>query len=115
MHSGPIKLSESIKMQISSLVNLGNILQLYSISNFVHILDVNQKIMNDMTTIMDLQEVIMLCDVICDHPRVDEHLINNINTFKDVIRMFIIVASQPSRPCGLWNNIALDFDEDQYL
>ncbi len=114
MHSGPIKLPNVVKAQCNALINLGGLLQLYSIPLFVHVMDVFRRIINDRATLLDIQEVSLLCDAILDHELPDE-LRENIDGFKQAIEMIIMIVTQPDRPCGMWTRVIMPFDDDQLL
>ncbi len=115
MYSGPIKLPQMIQDQCQSLIHIGGSLQIYSISMFMHVMDVHRRIVMGANTILDLQEIILLCDILIDHPFVGNNLIADLREFKKIIQMFIDVASLPSRSCGMWNNVGIPFDEDDLL
>lgn len=78
-------------------------------------MDVHSRLLNDTLTIMDLQDLMKLCDAVKEHPDVNESLQTDIDSLKQIINMFIDVASYATRPCGMWNAVELEYDEDQYL
>ncbi len=115
MHSGPIKLPEPIQVQCRALINLGGMLQIYSIPCFMHCMDVYNRIVSDEANLLDLQDVVRLCDEIIFHPAINDNLKSDLTSFKNLIEMFIAVASQPTKTCGEWTKIQLPFDDDQLL
>lgn len=115
MHQGPIKLPEHLQARCVALINLGSLMQLYSITLFIRVMEVHSRLLNDTLTIIDLQDLIKLCDAVKAHPDVNESLQTDIDSLKQIISLFRDVASHATRPCGMWNMVELEFDEDQYL
>ncbi len=115
MHSGPIILPDNIKAQCEALMNLATMLRLFSISEYVEAMDIQKHILKNRTSILDLQKVIYLCNLIIEHKQVHPQLKQEITELKKIIDMFIVVASQPTRPCGRWLFSTCEFDDDQLL
>jgi hypothetical protein len=115
MHQGPIKLPEPLQARCVSLINLGSLMQLYSITLFIRVMEVHARILNDALTIMDLQDLMKLCDAVSEHPDVNDSLKSDIDSLKHILNVFIDVASCATRPCGMWTMVELEFDEDQNL
>jgi len=112
MHFGPIKLPEPLQARCVSLINLGKMLNLFDINLFIRVMDVHRNMISDKLTIMDLQDIVRLCDVINTNDQINELLHIDINEFKDIINMFISVASCPDRSCGMWSSIQVEFEEE---
>lgn len=106
MHKGPINLPDPIKFKCLSLINLGNMLQLFSINLFVRVMDVRQKIDNNTLLVHDLQDIVRLCDTIKKNSQINEDLKKDITELHDILELFINVASFPTRNCGLWSAMA---------
>ena len=79
---------------------------------FIKVMDVHRNIESNKATIMDLQDIVRLCDVINDNDQINELLRIDINEFKEIINMFINVAAYPNRPCGMWSSVQVEFEED---
>ncbi len=101
MPSGSIILPPHIQHQCTSLANLGSMLQIYTIQNFVHVMDVHRRILTNTCTISDLQDVIKLCKAIRDHPCVDEFMSTNIGCFQEMMEHIISVVVSPMPSCGM--------------
>ncbi len=115
MHQGFIPLPEPLQCRCVSLINIGSMMRLYSIRLFVHVMDVHQRIIHNKLRVMDLQDLIRLCDAVSNHDQVNDSLKEDIAGLKSILALFIDVASIATRPCGMWNAVELEFDEDQLL
>ncbi len=115
MHRGPIILPEPIQVQCRALINLGNMLQLFSIATFIYAMDIHHRIISNSASILDLQKVVYLCDVIMEHSSIDDHLRGDIASFRSIINTFITASATPTWTCGVWNGIITAFDDDQWL
>ncbi len=101
MPSGPIILPPHIQHQCTSLANLGSMLQIYTIQNFVHVMDVHRRILTNTCTVSDLQDVVQLCRTLKNHPCIGEFMSTNIGCFQEMIEHIIHVVVSPMRPCGM--------------
>jgi hypothetical protein len=115
MHRGPIKLPLPLQARCVALMNLGSLLQLYSITLFIRVADVHRNIVNDNLTIMDLQDIVRLGEAIQSNDRINDALREDISSLKDIIQMFIDIASHPTRPCGMWDMVSIEIDDDDLL
>lgn len=112
MHSGPITLPDTIKEHCDALLNLAVMTRIFLISDYVKALDVQRRVMTNNASIIDLQKIIILCDMLSSHEVLHEQLKKEIKELKNAINMFITVASMPTRPCGLWVGSVCSFNDE---
>jgi len=113
MHTGPISLPEPIQARCIALINLGSMLQLFDINLFIKVTDGHRRMSLGLSTILDLQDIVKLCDIVATKKEVNALLNKDIMEFKDIINTFIAVAVCPDRSCGMWDSVQIEFDDDE--
>lgn len=103
MHSGPIRLPEPLQERCVALVNLASMIGLFNISTFVHVMAVHSRIVTGRASILDLQDVIRLCNIVSANERVNVLLRQDIEQFRDIVILFLDAACAPTRSCAMWS------------
>lgn len=101
MHKGPIKLGVQIQQRCLSLVNLGNIMQLFTIRLFVRAMEVSDRLVENQLFLHDIQDLVLLGSAIKESDMINEHLREDIGLLLEILDLYIQVSSQPTRPCGM--------------
>ena len=99
----PIPLPLPIHARCVALINLGTMMNLFSIQMFMHVMEVNHRLMVNELMIHDLQDFKRLCSAILDSPLINQSLRAEIEELSDILELFITVAYSPIRPCGMWS------------
>lgn len=103
----PIKLPDPILLRCVSLINLGTIMNIFSINIFMRVLDVKNRLTANELLIQDLQDIKTLCAAISEKDEINELLRADINELSEILELFILVAYSPVRPCGMWSDITM--------
>lgn len=99
----PISLPFPIQSRCISLINLGRMMNLFSINMFMHVMDVYNRLMSNELWIYDLQDLQRLCDEIVKNEAINNYLREDIKELFQILDLFIKVSYTPVRPCGLWS------------
>lgn len=107
MYQGAIPLPDPIKARCLALANLGSLLQFYSITEFIKVMEVSNRMRRNALTIFDLQDIKKLCSSISEHEAVNPNLRIEVEELFAILDLFIQAATSPTRPCGMWLNASI--------
>ena len=103
----PIQLPDPILLRCAALINLGTMMNLFSINMFIHVIDVKNRLNANRLLIQDLQDIQRLGAVVCENTEINDLLRTDIKELSEILELFITVAYSPVRPCGMWSNVSM--------
>ena len=99
----PIPLPEPIRFRCAALINLGGMMNIFSINMYMHVLDVKNRLMMNELMLQDLQDFQRLCAAIEESGYVNDFLREDVKELSDILDLFIVASYSPIRSCGMWS------------
>lgn len=99
----PVPLPHPIQSRCAALINLGKMMNLFSINMFMHVMDVSNRLIANELLIYDLQDLQRLCTEITNSDDINNYLREEIKELSEILDLFITASSAPVRPCGMWS------------
>lgn len=99
----PIKLPAPIQLRCYSMINLGRLMNIFTIDLFMHVIDVRSRLDENNLMIHDLQDFQRLGQEILKSNEINDLLREDIMELIAILDIFITVSYSPIRSCGMWS------------